>query len=119
MKLRNQGPEAYRYDDYGDSIFVERKLHRDGGSAYKIRDATGTFFFFFFPPFASLFSKILYAGKRTVSTTASELTLILEQFNIQVNNPCAILMQETSKQFLATAKPQDKYQVTKEGKHNQ
>ena len=50
-------------------------------------------------------------GKTTVSTTASELTLILEQFNIQVNNPCAILMQETSKQFLATAKPQDKYQV--------
>lgn len=30
---------------------------------------------------------------------------------MQVNNPCAILMQETSKQFLATAKPQDKYQV--------
>eukprot|EP00026_Physarum_polycephalum_P000990 Phypoly_transcript_00991.p1 GENE.Phypoly_transcript_00991~~Phypoly_transcript_00991.p1 ORF type:complete len:1091 (-),score=239.01 Phypoly_transcript_00991:83-3355(-) len=89
VKLRNQGPEAYKHEEYGDSIIVERKLHRDGGGAYKLKDAT---------------------GKRTVSTTASELTLILEQFNIQVNNPCAILMQETSKQFLATAKPQDKYQ---------
>ncbi len=87
---------------------MERKLHRDGASTYKIKDATGM------SPVNSLLHLGLYfvrLGKKTVNTTVHELTLMLEQFNIQVNNPCAILMQETSKQFLCTAKPQDKYQV--------
>ena len=50
-------------------------------------------------------------GKKVIATTASELHAMLEQFNIQINNPVAILMQETSKQFLSTAKPKDKYKV--------
>ena len=38
--------------------------------------------------------------------------MILEHFNIQVNNPIAVLMQETTKAFLTTAKAKDKYKVT-------
>lgn len=34
---------------------------------------------------------------------------ILDQFNIQIMNPCAILMQDTSRQFLTTQSAKDKY----------
>jgi hypothetical protein len=48
-----------------------------------------------------------------VKATASEVAMILEHFNIQVNNPIAVLMQETTKAFLTTAKAKDKYKVRK------
>jgi len=33
----------------------------------------------------------------------------IESFNIQINNPCSILMQETSKKFLINNSPYEKY----------
>jgi structural maintenance of chromosomes protein 6 len=52
----------------------------------------------------------LYLG-RAVGKGQSELAAILEHFNIQVNNPCAILMQDTSRQFLAGSSEKEKYSV--------
>lgn len=88
IKLRNRGPEAYKPKEYGPSIVVERRLTRDGGASYKLKDHT---------------------GKKVVATTLNELNEILDQFNIQINNPCAILMQDTSRQFLTTQSAKDKY----------
>lgn len=48
------------------------------------------------------------AGK-TMSTTKYEVVMILEQFNIQIENPCVILMQDTSRAFLNSSKPTEKY----------
>ena len=46
-----------------------------------------------------------------VSTKREELAYILEHFNIQVDNPMAILNQDTSRNFLHSKSPNDKYRV--------
>lgn len=49
--------------------------------------------------------------EKTVSNKRSELNLILEQFNIQIDNPCNILMQDKAREFLANSSSNSKYQV--------
>ena len=46
-----------------------------------------------------------------VSTKKEELDAILEQFNIQVENPITILNQDASKTFYYSKNPKDKYKV--------
>ena len=46
-----------------------------------------------------------------MSTKREELQRILNQFNIQVDNPVAILTQETSRNFLHSKSAQDRYKV--------
>ncbi|XP_060083255.1 structural maintenance of chromosomes protein 6-like [Ylistrum balloti] len=87
IKLRNRGPDAYKPEEYGNSIIVERKFARDGGSHYKLKSEDG----------------------RLISQKREDLTYILDQFNIQVDNPVSILNQETSKNFLNSKSPHDKY----------
>ncbi|EGC31844.1 hypothetical protein DICPUDRAFT_39291 [Dictyostelium purpureum] len=88
--LRNRGPEAYQPEKYGNSIVIERRINRNGGSGYKIKDHT---------------------GKVTISEKFTELSLILEQFNIQIDNPMSILTQDTSRQFLNSATASEKYKL--------
>ena len=38
ITLRNRGTDAYKANEYGESIVVERRISRDGGSAYKIKN---------------------------------------------------------------------------------
>lgn len=52
----------------------------------------------------------LLPGK-VVSTKREELNHILDQFNIQVDNPVAILNQDTSRCFLHSKSATDKYKV--------
>lgn len=89
ITLNNRGEGSYKPEIFGKSIIVERRITKDGSSGYKIKD---------------------HAGK-TISTLRSELNYMLEQFDIQVDNPCNILMQETSKQFLNSNRPERKYQL--------
>ena len=51
------------------------------------------------------------AGK-PVTSKREELGHILEQFNIQVDNPIAVLNQDTSRNFLHSTNPKHKYQVS-------
>ncbi|XP_064625837.1 structural maintenance of chromosomes protein 6-like isoform X2 [Lineus longissimus] len=87
VRLRNRGTDAFKPHEYGDSIIVERVLRTDGSSSYKLKSKDG----------------------RLVSQKREELVHILDQFNVQVENPVAILNQDTSKNFLHSSKPQDKY----------
>eukprot|EP01116_Phalansterium_solitarium_P009178 TRINITY_DN23213_c0_g1_i1.p1 TRINITY_DN23213_c0_g1~~TRINITY_DN23213_c0_g1_i1.p1 ORF type:complete len:1122 (-),score=470.20 TRINITY_DN23213_c0_g1_i1:139-3504(-) len=82
VTLRNRGSEAYQRDKFGDKIIVERRITRDGASQFKLKNDRS----------------------HTVYTSLKELELVLEQFNIQINNPCAILMQDTSREFLTQTK---------------
>jgi len=88
IQLKNQGSEAYKPDLYGPSIVVKRILKKAGSSSYTIYDHT---------------------AKKAISKTHNEISMILEQFNIQIDNPCAILMQDTSRQFLNSSSPKNKY----------
>lgn len=70
VHIKNKGPEAYRHDDYGDEIVVQRSLHRTGNaSSYKIQS-----------------TKLGRRDKdrKTVSTKRDELDKILDHMNIQV-----------------------------------
>ncbi|XP_032234890.2 structural maintenance of chromosomes protein 6 isoform X4 [Nematostella vectensis] len=87
IKLRNRGLDAYCKDKYGPSITVERRINSDGSGSYKLKSHSG----------------------KTVSTKKEELNHILDQFNIQVDNPISVLNQDTSRNFLNSSDPKDKY----------
>jgi chromosome segregation ATPase len=111
VTLRNRGAEAYRPDQYGKSITIIRTIARSGSSGYKVKSDTGTL----------VLGRSRYAltcvhcalinsptGK-TIATTRREVLMVMEQFNIQIENPCVILMQDTSRAFLNASKPSEKY----------
>lgn len=87
IKLRNRGQDAYKPVEYGDYITVERRISNDGSGSYKIKDKDG----------------------KVVSHKKDELNHILDQFNIQVDNPVSVLNQDTSRNFLNSSDPKDKY----------
>ena len=43
VTLRNQNRDAYRHNEYGDSIIVERRISSDGSGSYKIKSKEGLF----------------------------------------------------------------------------
>ena len=71
MTLKNQGEDAYKHKDYGDSIIITRRFTKEGGSTYRIKSKSG----------------------KTVSTKREELSAICDHMNIQVDNPMNILTQ--------------------------
>ncbi|KAJ3416307.1 Structural maintenance of chromosomes protein 6 [Chytridiales sp. JEL 0842] len=76
VTLRNQGPDAYRPEQYGDRITIERKILKDD---------------------------------QEISRKREEIIAILDHFSIAIDNPMAILTQDTSRQFLANSTPKEKY----------
>ncbi|KAF5309592.1 hypothetical protein D9611_013941 [Ephemerocybe angulata] len=88
LKIKNEGPEAFKPDQYGDSIIIQRRFNKDGGSSWKIMDGE---------------------GKNTVSTKREELSAICDHMNVQVDNPMNVLTQDSARQFLSASHPHDKY----------
>ena len=78
VTLLNEGPDAYRREEYGKKITVERKIPRTGAATYTILDE----------------------HDRKVSDQKRELENILKQFSIYCENPCCVLTQELSKRFI-------------------
>ena len=88
VTVRNEGPDAFQHDTYGDKITVERIIPRTGtGGGYKLYNADGV----------------------EISKSRRDLDDMLDHMNIQVENPVAILDQEEAKKFL-TGAAADKYQ---------
>jgi len=88
VTLLNKGADGYMPEVYGDTITVERVISlRSGGfNGYKLLDA----------------------NKKEQSRSKKDLDQMLDQLNIQVENPVAVLDQEEAKKFL-TGKAEDKY----------
>ncbi|CCO33264.1 Structural maintenance of chromosomes protein 6 Short=SMC protein 6 [Rhizoctonia solani AG-1 IB] len=91
ITLKNEGLDAYRPDIYGNAIRIARRFTDKGSSSYTIKGAKDKF-------------------KKTISSKKEELTNITDHMNLQVDNPVVVLTQDTSRQFLASSKPKDKYQ---------
>lgn len=88
VTLLNKGPDAFQHDIYGDTITVERSIPLGGGfNGYKL----------------------LGHDMLEKSRKKADLNLLLDQLNIQVENPVAVLDQEEAKKFL-TGKAEDKYE---------
>ncbi|KAK4698958.1 structural maintenance of chromosomes protein 6, partial [Phenoliferia sp. Uapishka_3] len=93
VKLRNEGSESYQQNVYGKCVIVERRITKDGGGGYKIKNAAG----------------------KTIDTKKATLDAILDHFNVQVDNPMTVLTQDQSRQFLANSTPRDKYDFFLQG----
>ncbi len=89
VTLLNKGSDGFMPEVYGDTITVERSISmRSGGfNGYKLLDQYG----------------------KEQSRRKADLDAMLDQLNIQVENPVAVLDQEEAKKFL-TGKAEDKYE---------
>uniref|UniRef100_A0A8C5HMZ4 Structural maintenance of chromosomes protein 6 n=1 Tax=Gouania willdenowi TaxID=441366 RepID=A0A8C5HMZ4_GOUWI len=87
ITLRNKGKDAYKPEVYSSAIIIDLRITRDGLRSYKLKSKSG----------------------HIISTKKEELISILDNFNIQVNNPVSVLTQEMSKHFLHSKGEGDKY----------
>jgi len=89
ITIRNTGSDSYLPNEYGNRITIERKINQSGTGTFRILDEKG---------------KTVGGNPKTI------LHEIIDRFNIQVANPCAILDQDTSKSFLHNSTPKIKYE---------
>lgn len=87
IQLYNGGPMAYRPKDYGEQITVIRNITASGSSSYKLKSENGAI----------------------VATQLRELHNITTSLNIQIDNPVCILNQDTSRNFLNSTDPKNKF----------
>lgn len=91
--FKNEGPDAYKPNVYGNKIIVERKLQRQGGNSYSLKTSNG----------------------KTVSHKKSDLDEMLYKFSITVDNPLAFLSQDKAREFLTSSSDKDKYEFFMDG----
>lgn len=93
VKIKNQGSGAYKADQYGDSIIVERHFTLNSTSGFKLKDRNG----------------------KIVSVKKSELEDIIDHFGLQIDNPLNVLTQDMARQFLNDSNAKDKYKFFLKG----
>jgi chromosome segregation ATPase len=93
VKIKNQGPLAYKPMLYGDSIIVERHFSRSGTSGFKLKNV----------------------NHKLVTNKKAELEDILDAFSMQIDNPMNVLTQDMARQFLNHSTPKDKYKFFLQG----
>ncbi|XP_020215308.1 structural maintenance of chromosomes protein 6B [Cajanus cajan] len=86
VEIQNEGEDAFKPDIYGDVIIVERRLS-ESTSSTTLKD---------------------HQGRKVVSRKA-DLLEIVEHFNIDVENPCVIMSQDKSREFLHSGNNKDKF----------
>lgn len=101
ITLWNGGKFPYRPAAFGSKVIVERRIYRDR-------------------PTGSSSSRYLIFGAlslKAICERRDEVLAICDHFGIQVDNPLAVLTQETAKRFLATSKPKDFYEFFMKATH--
>jgi chromosome segregation ATPase len=71
INIKNQGDEAYKPNEYGKTIIIERRFTKEGNSTWKIKAHDG----------------------KVISSKKEELSAICDHMNIQVDNPMNVLTQ--------------------------
>ncbi|KAF7836353.1 structural maintenance of chromosomes protein 6B [Senna tora] len=89
VEIKNDGEDAFKPEIYGSVITVERRISESTSSTV-LKD---------------------YQGKKIVSRKA-ELQEMVEHFNIDVENPCVIMSQDKSREFLHSGNDKDKFKAT-------
>ncbi|KAI2779331.1 P-loop containing nucleoside triphosphate hydrolase protein [Daldinia loculata] len=93
VKIKNQGPDAYKPEHYGESIIVERHFSKSGASGFKLKSSTN----------------------RIISTKKGDVDDVVEYYCLQVDNPLNVLSQDNARQFLNAASPAAKYKYFVQG----
>jgi len=87
LQLCNEGAMAYRPRVYGKTITIIRNVTASGSGSYRIKSEAG----------------------EVISTQAKEVQNITSNLNIQVDNPVCLLTQDTSRNFLSSNDPKNKF----------
>ncbi|GEQ66556.1 hypothetical protein JCM33374_g219 [Metschnikowia sp. JCM 33374] len=93
IEIYNDGENAYEPETYGKSIFVERKISREGQNAYSIKSENGS----------------------VISQKKKTLDEILQKFFIVVNNPLSFLSQDKAREFIGSSSEQSRFACFSEG----
>ncbi|KAK9665700.1 hypothetical protein RND81_14G129600 [Saponaria officinalis] len=86
VEIKNEGEDAFKREIYGRSIIIERRI-TDSSSSTVVKD---------------------YQGKR-ISNKKEEIRELVDHFNIDVDNPCVIMTQDKSREFLHSGNAKDKF----------
>ncbi|XP_020973885.1 structural maintenance of chromosomes protein 6B isoform X1 [Arachis ipaensis] len=86
VEIQNEGEDAFKPEIYGDVIIVERRISVSANSII-LKD---------------------HQGKR-VGHRIADLREMVEHFNIDVDNPCVIMSQDKSREFLHSGNDKDKF----------
>lgn len=86
LEIKNQGEDAFKHDIYGDVIMLERRI-TESTSTSVLKD---------------------YQGKK-VASRREDIRELVEHFNIDVENPCVVMSQDKSREFLHSGNDKDKF----------
>lgn len=87
VTLKNEGPEAYKPEEFGPKIIIERVLKSEGPHSLFVKNS----------------------NNKTISTKKKTIEEILDYFGITIANPMTILTQTEAKTFLAHSTDKDKF----------
>eukprot|EP00624_Nannochloropsis_granulata_P003815 evm.model.NODE_29330_length_32469_cov_23.021097.5 len=88
VSLLNKGADAFEHEKYGDYVTVERRIDRHAsGCGYRLLKGD---------------PRLQGSGGnlQPVSKKKEDVDRMLDLFNIQIENPCALLDQENAKRFI-------------------
>ncbi|KAJ8542030.1 hypothetical protein K7X08_016896 [Anisodus acutangulus] len=86
VEMKNRGEDAFKAETYGDLIMIERRISESTSSTVLKN----------------------YQGKK-VAAKKEELQELIVHFNIDVENPCVIMSQDKSREFLHSGNAKDKF----------
>ncbi|XWS51588.1 hypothetical protein CRYUN_Cryun12cG0189600 [Craigia yunnanensis] len=86
VEIKNEGVDAFKPEIYGDTIIIERRIS-DSTSSTVLKDCQG----------------------KKVASRKDGLRELVEHFNIDVENPCVIMSQDKSREFLHSGNDKDKF----------
>lgn len=86
IHFRNVGEDRFQPDVYGDTVIVHRKIGLKS-SSFAMRDGSG----------------------RKVKDGKAEVEKFAEHIGLDVDNPCSVLSQDQSREFLHSGNPNDRY----------
>ncbi|KAL4557168.1 hypothetical protein LXL04_035340 [Taraxacum kok-saghyz] len=86
LEIKNQGEDAFKPTTYGDFIILERRI-TETTSTSVLKDWQG----------------------RKVATRREDIRELVEHFNIDVENPCVVMSQDKSREFLHSGNDKDKF----------
>ncbi|XP_066397226.1 structural maintenance of chromosomes protein 6B-like [Miscanthus floridulus] len=86
VDINNHGEDAFKPEVYGNTIILERRI-TESTSSTVLKDQHG----------------------RKVAHRKDDLNEIIEHFNIEVENPCVIMSQDKSREFLHSGNDKDKF----------
>ncbi|XP_020572528.1 structural maintenance of chromosomes protein 6A-like isoform X2 [Phalaenopsis equestris] len=86
VEIKNEGEDAFKPETYGNIIIIERRI-TELTSSIALKDHQG----------------------RKIAQRAKELDELIDHFNIDVENPCVVMSQDKSREFLHSGNDKDKF----------